>query len=150
VNISWFSGARRCTIKRPTTANASEKTMIVELVLFKSPPGLDRDAILADARATVPHWQANGDLVRKHYLLGDDGCGGAFYIWPSRAAAEKGHDAQWRAGVKARTGSEPTIRYFDLLMVVDNEAKTVTEFAPPSSVPAGRPIDEVEPEQILR
>ncbi len=102
--------------------------MIVELVLFKSPPGMDRAAILADARSTVPHWQANPELVRKHYLLSEDGYGGAFYIWPSRAAAEKGHDAQWRAGVTRRTGSEPTIRYFDLLMVLDNEAHTVTEF----------------------
>jgi hypothetical protein len=124
--------------------------VIVELVLFKSPPGVDRDTVLADARSTVPHWQANPDLVRKHYLLGDDGTGGAFYIWPSRAAAEKGHDAVWRAGVQRRTGSEPTIRYFDLLMIVDNAAGTVTEFPAPSDLAAGNAADEVEPQQVFR
>jgi hypothetical protein len=41
--------------------------MIVELVTFKAPPGADWDAILAGARATVPHWRANPDLVRKHW-----------------------------------------------------------------------------------
>jgi hypothetical protein len=102
--------------------------VIVELVLFRSPPGMDRDAILADARSTVPRWRANRELVRKHYLLGDDGWGGGFYIWPSRAAAERAHDAAWRAGVEQRTGAPPVIRYFDLLMVVDNERDAVTEW----------------------
>ena len=124
--------------------------MIVELVLFKSPPGMDREAILADARTTVPRWRANPELLRKHYLLSDDGYGGAFYIWPSRAAAEKGHDEHWRANLKRRTGSEPTIRYFDLLMIVDNEAGKVTEFAAPSGLAAGGTVDQVESQQVLR
>ena len=47
--------------------------MIVELVLFTSPPGMDRAAILEDARHTIPNWRANRDLVRKHYLLSEDG-----------------------------------------------------------------------------
>ena len=81
--------------------------MILELVLFKSPPGMDRAAILEDAKHTVPHWRANPDLVRKHYLLSEDG---------------------YSEGVKRRTGSEPVIRYFDLLMVVDNEKGSVTEW----------------------
>jgi len=102
--------------------------MIVEYVLFKSPPGKTRDEILADAKKTVPKWQANPELIRKHYIESDDGFGGAFYIWPSREAAERGHDAQWRAGVEKRTGSMPVIRYFDLLMILDNEVGKVTEF----------------------
>jgi hypothetical protein len=50
------------------------------------------------------------------------------YIWPSKAAAQKGHDAAWRDSVRRRTGAEPVIRYFDLLMVVDNENDSVTEW----------------------
>jgi hypothetical protein len=102
--------------------------MIVEYVLFKSPPGKSREEILADAKLTVPKWRANQELVRKHYIEKDDGYGGAFYIWPTREAAERGHDAAWRAGVERRTGSTPVIRYFDLLMVVDNETGKVTEY----------------------
>jgi len=107
--------------------------MIVELVLFKTPPGMDRDAVLADAKTTVPRWRANKELLRKHYLLGDDGYGGGVYIWPSREAAERGHDAAWRAGVEKRTGAAPIIRYFDLLMVVDNEKREVTEWPAPNA-----------------
>ena len=104
--------------------------MILELVTFKAPPGADWDAILADARATVPRWRANRELVRKHYLLSDDGeeCAG-LYIWPTREAAQAAHDAAWRAGVEKRTGAAPVIRYFDLQMLLDNEAGTVTEWS---------------------
>jgi hypothetical protein len=104
--------------------------MIVELVTFKAPPGADWDAILSGARATIPHWRANLHLVRKHYLLSDDGaeCAG-LYVWPDRAAAEAAHDAAWRASVEQRTGSPPVIRYFGLQMLLDNEAGTVTEWS---------------------
>jgi hypothetical protein len=102
--------------------------MILELVLFKSPPGMDRAAVLEDAKHTIPRWRANADLLRKHYILGDDGTGGGVYLWPSKEAAQNGHDAAWREGVRKRTGAEPVIRYFDLLMVVDNENGSVTEW----------------------
>src|SRR5690606_34539806 len=110
-------------------ARAAERAMIVELVLFRKPQGMDRAAILEDAKSTIPRWSANRDLLRKHFLLSDDGLTGAgFYIWPSREAAEKAHDAAWRAGVEKRTGAPPEIRYFDLLMLLDNEAGRVTEW----------------------
>lgn len=104
--------------------------MIVELVTFKAPPGADWDDILKDARATVPRWRANPALMRKHYLLSDDGqeCAG-LYIWPTQEAAEAAHDTAWRAGVEKRTGAAPTIRYFELQMLLDNEAGTVTEWS---------------------
>jgi hypothetical protein len=51
-------------------------------------------------------------------------------------SGRRGHDATWRAGVEQRTGSTPVIRYFDLLMVVDNEAGTVTEYPAAEAIPA--------------
>jgi hypothetical protein len=103
--------------------------MIVELVTFRAPTGADWDAIMAGARATLPHWHANPKLVRKHYLLSEDGqtCAG-LYIWPTRADAEHAHNAAWREAVEEWTGSQPTFRYFDLQMLLDNEAGTVTEW----------------------
>jgi hypothetical protein len=104
--------------------------MIVELVTFRAPPGAGWDDILKDARGVIPRWRANGDLVRKHFLLSDDAqeCAG-LYIWPTREAAEAAHDAAWRAGVEKRTGAAPQIRYFGLQMLLDNEAGTVTEWS---------------------
>jgi hypothetical protein len=107
--------------------------MIVELVLFKSRPGMDRAEILEDAKHTIPRWRANKELLRKHYLLDENGGeGGGLYIWPSREAAEKAHDAEWQAAVEKRTGAKPTFRYFDLLMLLDNEKGSVTEWPEPN------------------
>jgi hypothetical protein len=104
--------------------------MIVEYAQFKYPAGWTREQILEDARPTAVKWRANKELIRKHYIAGENGTGGAFYIWPSKEAAQRGHDATWRANIEKRTGSTPVITYFDLLMIVDNEAGTTTEFPP--------------------
>jgi len=103
--------------------------MILELVLFRNPPDLDRATELEQARAIALKWRGNADLLRKHFMRTDDGAqGGAVYLWKSREAAEAAHNAEWRAEIKARTGSEPTCQYFDLLLLVDNEAGKVTEY----------------------
>ncbi|MDE2362898.1 MAG: hypothetical protein KGM42_09485 [Hyphomicrobiales bacterium] len=102
--------------------------MIVEFVRFPKPEGWTREDVLADARTVVEKWRADPALVRKHFLMGEDGMLGAFYIWPSRKDAERAHDAAWRTAVAEKTGAAPAIDYFDLTMVIDNAAGTVTEF----------------------
>lgn len=106
--------------------------MIVEIVLFDAPKNWDRQTTLEDAKHTIPKWTANKDLVRKHFLLGlgeTEGTGGGIYIWPSIEAAQKAHDEEWRQAVIKRTGSAPTVRYFDLFLLIDNEHERVVEWA---------------------
>jgi hypothetical protein len=92
--------------------------MILELVEFNSPKGWSRAQVAEEARHVIPKWQANKDLLRKHFLLELNGKTGAgVYVWPSVAAAQKAHNEDW-----------PTIRYFDLFLLVDNEHGQVSEF----------------------
>jgi hypothetical protein len=105
--------------------------MILELVTFTLPDGWDRAHELEAVRGVIPKWAANGDLLRKHFLWGlgaDAGTGAGVYLWPSIAAAQRAHDEAWRSAVTARTGGAPTIRYFDLLALVDNERGVATEW----------------------
>jgi len=103
--------------------------MILELVEFNSPKGWSRQQVAAEARNVIPHWQANKELLRKHFLLELDGKTGAgVYIWPTLQAARKAHDETWRQSIIKRTGGAPTIRYFDLFLLIDNEKGTFTEF----------------------
>ncbi len=102
--------------------------MIVELVEFTHPPGSTRADIEHGARATLPHWRAHPDLLRKHYLLGTDGQTGAgLYFWPSVEAAQRAHDAAWIAQAEQRTGMPVRIRHFELLMTLDKATGTLTE-----------------------
>jgi hypothetical protein len=103
--------------------------MILELVEFNSPQGWTRQQVAEDARSVIPKWQANKELLRKHFLLELNGKTGAgVYIWPSVEAARRAHDEAWRQSVIKRTGGAPAIRYFDLFLLIDNEHGKVTEF----------------------
>ena len=106
--------------------------MIAEIVTFDNPEGATREQLVEGALQTVARWQANPELVRKHYLSSlDRRQGMGFYIWPSIEAAKAGHDAEWIAQAEARTGGKVHIAYYDLLMVLDNSNGTLTQF--PSS-----------------
>ena len=107
--------------------------MILELVEFNSPKGWTREQVAEDARHVIPKWQANKELLRKHFLLELSGSkqsktGAGVYIWPSIEAAQRAHNEEWRQSVIRRTGGAPTIRYFDLFLLIDNEKVTATEF----------------------
>lgn len=105
--------------------------MIVEIVSFDMPPGLDNDGVIADARSVVAHWQSNPDLIRKHFVKSADGKIAGIYVWPNEAAGRKAHDAAWLERFQERTGTKPTITYYDMFMLIDNEAGTVSEFPLP-------------------
>jgi hypothetical protein len=103
--------------------------MILELVEFNSPKGWSRDKVAEEAKHVVPKWQANKELLRKHFLLELNGKTGAgVYIWPSLDAAQRAHNEDWKQSVIKRTGAAPTIRYFDLFLLIDNENGMVSEF----------------------
>lgn len=102
--------------------------MITEYVLFDLPPGLTRDEVVQGMREVAPRWAAEPALVRKTFVY-DPAAGqaGAFYLWRDRASAERAHDGAWRAGLKARYGCEPVLRYFETPLVVDNALGRVIE-----------------------
>jgi hypothetical protein len=111
--------------------------MILEFVEFDSPKGWSRQQVAEEARNVIAHWQANPDLLRKHFLLELNGkTGGGVYIWPSVEAAQRAHDEAWRQSIIKRTGAAPRIRYFDLFLLIDNEHGKVSEFAAAEIQPA--------------
>jgi hypothetical protein len=95
--------------------------MITEYVLFDLPHGITRDEVVQGMRDVAPRWRANAELIRKTFVYDPEANQtGAFYLWPSREAAERAHDEAWRQRVRDTYGSEPVIKYFDTPLVVDN------------------------------
>ena len=68
-------------------------------------------------------------LVRKYYLLSEDGRTGGVYLFDSREDAERFYDAAWRAGNRERLGAEPSIEYFESPVIVDNDAGAISTAA---------------------
>ncbi|MCW5772570.1 MAG: hypothetical protein KIT16_13090 [Rhodospirillaceae bacterium] len=94
--------------------------MITAISQFKAPPGTTLEQATAMFKASVPAYAGYPGLIRKYYLLGDDGYIRGVYLWESRAAAEKLYTEAWRKGVRERFGSDPTVSYFETPVVIDN------------------------------
>lgn len=102
--------------------------MIVEMVLFKVDPKLSRKELIEDARHVIPRWQSFPNLMRKHFVLGENGTCAGIYVWKSKEDALEGHNAEWIENFRKRTGQEPEFQYYDAFMILDNEKGNVTEY----------------------
>src|SRR5262245_38506619 len=103
--------------------------MILELVEFNSPKGWSRRQVADEARNVIPKWRTNKELLRKHFLLELNGKTGAgIYVWPSVEAAQKADNEDCRQSVLKRTGGAPTLSYFELFGLIDNEKGALTEY----------------------
>jgi hypothetical protein len=94
--------------------------MIVAVVRFPLDPPLSSADAAALFEASAPKYQNVPGLLRKHYLLGDDGrVGGGVYLWESQAAAEALYDDAWRGALEQRYGNPPTIEFYESLVTVE-------------------------------
>ncbi len=100
--------------------------MIVAIVRFALPRALTVAEAAAAFEPGAPAYQTVPGLIRKHYLLGEDGMvGGGVYLWESKAHAKALYDDAWRAKISARYGAEPRVEYFNSPVTVDPSAVIV-------------------------
>ena len=65
-------------------------------------------------------------VLRKIYVLSQDGATvGGVYLWNSRPEAEAMYTESWRAFVRQKYGTEPTVTYFESPVVVDNVTQQI-------------------------
>ncbi len=101
--------------------------MIVALVQFELPEPLTREQAREIFLSTAPKYRGIPGLMRKHYVLSQDGRkAGAFYLWRSRADADRFYTAEWTDRVHARYGAPPSVTFFESPVVVDNVTQEIT------------------------
>jgi hypothetical protein len=101
--------------------------MIITLTTFKLPKPMTREEARSIFLSTAPTYRAVAGLFKKHYVLSEDGAtAGGVYLWNSRADAEAMYTESWRAFVRGKYGTEPTVTYFDSPVLVDNVAQEIT------------------------
>lgn len=95
--------------------------MITVMVTFQLPKAMTRDEARKIFLSTASKYQAVPGLIRKYYVLSQDGkMAGGIYLWNSKAEAEALYTESWRAFVREKYGCEPSVVYMDSPVVVDN------------------------------
>ena len=101
--------------------SVSTDKLVAVVVIARIPPGVTHAKLEEGILASVPTYQNIPGLIRKVFTVNEDSYGG-LYVWANRAAAEAWFTPEFVAKVKARTGVEPEIRYFDSPVQIDNRA----------------------------
>lgn len=95
--------------------------MITAHVQFQLPNPITLEKAQEIMTGTAPNYQGMDGLIRKYYLLSEDGrSAGGIYLWASRAQAEQVYNAEWEQHIMNKYGAAPTVTYFDTPVVVDN------------------------------
>ena len=95
--------------------------MITAITTFKLPKPITREEARTIFLSTAPKYQGVPGLVRKVYVLSEDGSTvGGIYLWNSRVDADALYTESWRAFVREKYSTEPSVTYFDSPVVVDN------------------------------
>lgn len=95
--------------------------MITAITTFQLKKPVTREEARSIFLSTAPTFQGVAGLFRKSYVLSEDGNSvGGIYLWNSRAEAEAMFTDSWRAYVREKYDSDPSVTYFDSPVVVDN------------------------------
>ena len=85
---------------------------ISTVVTIPKPRGATREFIIDQFKKSIPQYEQVPGLLRKYYILSNDGRFGGVYLWADRASAERFYDAAWRERVKATYAAEANVEYF--------------------------------------
>ena len=95
--------------------------MITVIVNFKLPNGITRDEVITKFEQSTAKWRDNSNLIRKYYLFYiDRGIAGGVYLWKEKMHAEIWLGAEFKKMVKDNYGDEPSLKFFETPIVVDN------------------------------
>ena len=95
--------------------------MITTLVQIKMPAPMSLEKAREVFTGTAPMYRDVPGLIRKYYLLSEDGeTAGGVYLWKSRVAAEAMYTPEWSVFIREKYGVDPEVTYFESPVVVDN------------------------------
>lgn len=100
--------------------------MITAIVEFKLPQPITPAQAKEIFLSTAPKYLGMAGLYRKYYFLSEDGSkAGGIYLWRSRESAEQVYTDEWKAFVRQKYGTEPSLTFLETPVVVDNVVDTI-------------------------
>ncbi|MBL8685797.1 MAG: hypothetical protein JNK05_41865 [Myxococcales bacterium] len=105
----------------PARATPSHQTLAI--VRVRTPWYAPNFVVRSRFRDAVPEYEALAALDAKYFILTEDGRFGGIYLWSSRRDATEFYSDTWRRDIRARRGSDPDLRLFDVASVTEGEAR---------------------------
>ena len=100
--------------------------MITAIVEFKLPKPISSQQAKEIFLSTAEKYKGLPGLIRKYYFLtGDGATAGGVYLWKAREDADRLYTDEWKAFVKGKYGSDPTVKYLETPVVVDNVSNEI-------------------------
>lgn len=86
---------------------------VATLVQIPTPAGITDDQLRAGFAGAEAEYRAVPGLLRKHFIITDDGAFGGVYLWADRRCADAWFDEAWGARVVERYGRTAVVETFD-------------------------------------
>ena len=100
--------------------------MITAIATFRLPSRLTVDEARSIFQSTAPRYQSQPGLIRKYYVLSEDGMtAGGVYLWQTRQAADALYTDAWRDFVTGKYGAAPQLVYMETPVIVDNTTQQI-------------------------
>lgn len=100
--------------------------MITAIVEFKLPSPITLEQARQTFRSTAPKYRGMPGLIRKYYFVSEDGTkAGGIYLWASREAADAVYTEEWKAFVRGKYGSDPSLVFLKCPVIVDNASDEI-------------------------
>jgi heme-degrading monooxygenase HmoA len=96
-------------------------TYIATLVTITKPAQVSQERLVTEFTASAPAYQKVPGLLRKYFIITDDGKFGGVYLWDTQASAEKWFNAAWREQARTTYGAEANIEWFDAPIVTPSK-----------------------------
>ena len=95
--------------------------MITAIVEFRLPETISVARAKQTFLGTAPKYKDMPGLIRKYYFLSEDGSkAGGIYLWSSREDADRLYTDEWKAFVRGKYGTDPSLTFLECPVVVDN------------------------------
>jgi heme-degrading monooxygenase HmoA len=98
----------------PGAAARASSSTVATLMLIRTPAGVGRERLNAEFQAAVPTHRAIPGLLRKHFLIADNGASfGGLYLWQDEASAKAWFNVAWHERVRKTYGQTAAVDWFD-------------------------------------
>ena len=91
---------------------------VATLVQIPIPPGITNDLVLSGFADAEETYRKVRGLLRKNFIIGEQGTFGGVYLWDSMASAQAWFDDEWRQRVNDTYGNPPTVEWFEVPIVL--------------------------------